>query len=99
LHDVTGFTLTTSENERNRLVQQFRAYAYDVKADGANQVVSGPEVTFTLVPAKPNTPRTLTIDLSMNRATTSEQTYKFGDGGELRIQGRAGRWLFTFPNE
>ena len=99
LHDVTGFTLTTNENERNRMVQQFRAYAYDIKADGANQVVSGPEVTFTLVRAKPNTPRTLTIDLSMNRANTAEQTCKFAEGGELRIQGSAGRWVFTFPNE
>jgi hypothetical protein len=97
LHDVTSFTLTTNENERNRLVQQFRAYGYNIKADGANQVVSGPEVTFTLVPAKPNTPRTLAIDLSMNRATTGEQTYKFGDRGELRIQGNTGTWVFTFP--
>jgi hypothetical protein len=99
LHDVTGFTLTANEDERKRLIQEFRAYGYNIKADGANQVVSGPEVTFTLVPAKPNTPRTLTIDLSMNRATTSEQTFKFDDGGELRVRGSAGRWVFTFPTE
>jgi hypothetical protein len=99
LHDVTGFTLTNNENERNRLVQQFRAYGYNIKADSENQVVSGPEVTFTLVPAKPNTPRALTIDLSMNRATTGELTCKFGDGGELRIHGSVGRSVFTFPNE
>ena len=99
LHDVTSFTLTTNENERKRLIQEFRAYDYNMKADGANQVVSGPEVMFTLVRAKPNTPRTLTIDLSMNRATTGEQTYKFDDGGELRLQGSAGKWVFSFPNE
>ena len=99
LRDITGFTLTVDDAERNRLIQQFRAYAYDVKADGATQVVSGPEVTFTLVLAKPNTPRMLTIDLSMNRATTAEQTSKFDDGGELRIRGNAGTWVFSFPNE
>jgi len=99
LHDVTSFTLTTNENERKRLIQEFRAYDYNMKADGANQVVSGPEVMFTLVRAKPNTPRTLRIDLSMNRATIGEQTYKFDDGSELRLQGSAGKWVFTFPNE
>jgi hypothetical protein len=36
LHDVTGFTLTNNENERNRLVQQFRAYGYNIKTDAAN---------------------------------------------------------------
>ena len=99
LRDITGFTLTVDDAERNRLIRQFRAYAYDVNAGGPTQVVFGPEVTFTLVPAKPNTPRTLTINLSMNRATTADQTYKFDDVGELRIKGNIGAWVFTFPSE
>ncbi len=99
LHDITGFTLTVDEAERNRLIKQFRAYSYDLRADGAKQVVSGPGITFTLVAAKSHEPRTLTIDFSMNRTTTSEQTYKLDDGGEIRIQGSIGNWAFTFPNE
>jgi hypothetical protein len=73
------------------------APATNIKTDSENQVVSGPEVTFTLVPAKPNTPRALTIDLSMNRATTGEQTCKFGDGGELRIHGERRQVGVHFP--
>jgi len=99
LHDITGFTLTVDEAERNRLIKQFRAYSYDLRADGAKQVVSGPGITFTLVAAKSHEPRTLTIDFSMNRTTTSEQTYKLDDCGEIRIQGSVGNWAFTFPNE
>jgi hypothetical protein len=99
LNDITAFTLTVDEAERNRLIKQFRAYSYDLRADGAKQVVSGPGITFTLVAAKSHEPRTLTIDFSTNRATTSEQTYKLDDGGEIRIQGTTGNWAFTFPNE
>jgi hypothetical protein len=99
LNDITGFTLTVDEAERNRLIKQFRAYSYDLRADGGKQVVSGPGITFTLVAAKSHEPRTLTIDFSTNRATTSEQTYKLDDGGEIRIQGSTGKWAFTFPNE
>jgi Family of unknown function (DUF5829) len=99
LHDMTGFTLTVDEAERNRLINQFRAYSYDIRADGAKQVVSGREITFTLVAAKSHEPRTMTIDFSMNRTTTGEQTYKLDDGGEIQIQGSIGKWAFTFPNE
>ncbi len=99
LYDITGFTLTVDESERNRLIKQFRAYSYDIRADGAKQVVSGPGITFTLVAAKSHEPRTLTIDFSMNRTTTSEETYKLDNGGEIRIQGSVGRWAFSFPNE
>jgi hypothetical protein len=99
LHDVTGFTLTVDEAERDRLIKQFRAYSYHIRTDGGKQVVSGPGITFTLVTAKSHEPRTLTIDFSMNRPTTSEQTYKLDDGGEIRIQGSAGEWALTFPNE
>jgi uncharacterized protein DUF5829 len=91
LHDVTAFTLTVDEAERNRLIQQFRAYSYNLRANGANQVISGPGITYTLVPAKPHEPRMLTIGFSMNRPTTSEQTYKLDDG-ETRIQGSTGQW-------
>jgi uncharacterized protein DUF5829 len=99
LRDITGFTLTVDESERNRLIKQFHAYSYDIHADGAKQVVSGPGITFTLVSAKPHEPRTLTIDFSTNRTTTGEETYKLDDGGEIRIQGSVGRWAFSFPNE
>ena len=97
LYDITGFTLTVDESERNRLIKQFRAYSYDIRADGAKQVYSGPGITFTLVAAKSHEPRTLTIDFSMNRTTTSEETYKLDNGGEIRIQGSVGRWAFSFP--
>jgi hypothetical protein len=99
LHDITSFTLTVNEPERNRLIQQFRAYSYDISVDGAKQVVSGPGITLTLVPAKPNVPRTLIIDLSMNRPMRGEQTYKLEGGGEIGIQGSAGKWVFSFPHD
>jgi Family of unknown function (DUF5829) len=99
LHDITGFTLTVGEEERNRLIKQFRAYSYDLRADGAKQVVSGPGITFTLVAVKPHEPRTLTIDFSTSRPTTSQQTYNLDNGGEIRIEGGIGNWAFTFPNE
>lgn len=98
LHDITGFTLTVDEEERKRLIQQFRAYSYDVKAEDANQIVSGPEITFTFVPAKPNAPRTLTIDCSLNHATAGEQTHRLGEGGDIRTQGNSATWVFAFPN-
>jgi hypothetical protein len=98
LHDVTGFTVTTNEAERNRLLHEFRAYSYDIGAGGEKQTVSGPEITFVLVPAKPGAPRTLIIDCSLNNSSTADQTYKFSDGAELRIQGSAAQWVFTFPS-
>jgi hypothetical protein len=99
LHDITAFTLTVNESERSRLIKQFRAYSYNIHADGAKQVVSGPGITFTLVAAKSHEPQTLTIDFSANRTTTAEETYKLDDGREIRIQGSGGRWAFSFPNE
>ena len=99
LHDMTGFTLTVDEAERNRLIKQFRAYSYDIGAGDAKQVVSGPGITFTLVAAKSHEPRALTIDFSMNSPATGEQTYNLDNGGEIQIQGSVGKWAFTFPNE
>ena len=99
LHDITGFMLTTNEAERNRLIQEFRAYSYNIgTADGEKQIVSGPEIKFALVKTKPGAPRTLTIDLSMNNTGTTEQTYNFTDAAQLKIQGSTAQWVFTFPS-
>jgi hypothetical protein len=99
LYDVTGFTLTTNEAERNRLIREFRAYSYDIgTAEGEKQIVSGPGITFALVLTKPGAPRTLTIDFSMNNTRTTEQMYKFTDGAQLKIQGSTAQWVFTFPS-
>lgn len=99
LHDVTGFTLTANETERHRLIQEFRAYSYDIGTAGAEkQIVSGPEIKFALVKTKPGAPRTLTIDLSMNNTGTTEQTYNFTDAAQLKIQGSTAQWVFTFPS-
>jgi hypothetical protein len=99
LHDITGITLTLDEAERNRLIKQFRAYFYHIRTEGPKQVVSGPGITFTLVAAKSHEPRALTIDFSINHTTADEQTYKLDDGGDVRIQGSVGKWMFTFPNK
>jgi hypothetical protein len=96
LDDITGFTLSVNEPERDRLIQQLRVYSYNIRADGARQVVSGPGITLTLLPAAPNASRTLSIDFSLNRATQKKQTYELRDGGHIGIQGSAGRWMFTF---
>jgi hypothetical protein len=98
LHDVTSFTLTANEAERNRLIHEFRAYSYDISADGEKQIVAGPEIAFALVPAKPEASRTLIIDCSMTSASTTEKTYKFSDAAELKIHGSAAQWVFTFPS-
>lgn len=83
LHDITSFTLTVDEPERNRLLQQFRAYSYNMSSDGAKQAVSGPGITFTLIPAKPGAPRTLLIEFSVNRTSKGEEMYKLGESGEI----------------
>ena len=99
MHDVTSFTLTTNENERSRLIHQFRAYSYDIGVAGAEkQIVSGPEITFALVLTKPGLPRTLVIDFSTNNTSTTQQTFKFTDASQLRIQGGTAQWVFTFPS-
>jgi hypothetical protein len=97
LHDVTSFTLTANEAERRQLIQDFRAYSYSIGVDGEKQVVAGPGVTFSLIPARPNAPRMLVIDMSTNRSGNKEQAYNLGDAGELRIQGSTARWSLTFP--
>jgi hypothetical protein len=99
LHDVTGVALTTNEAERNRLVHEFRAYSYDIGAGGEKEIVSGPEIRFALVTAKPGAPRTLIIYCSMNNIRTTERTYKFTDAAQLRIQGSTAQWVFTFPSD
>jgi len=100
LHDVTGFTLTTNEAERHRLIQEFRAYSYDIgAAGGAKQIVSGPGITFAFVLTKPGAPRRLVVDFSMNNTRTTEQTYQFTDAAQLRIQGSTAQWVFTFPSD
>ena len=86
LHDITGFTLTVDEQERRRLIQQFRAYSYHMNTEGANQIVSGPEITFTFVRAKLNAPRTLTIDFSVNHSTSGERTDRLGEGGDIQLK-------------
>jgi hypothetical protein len=97
LQDVTAFTVTVNDAERKQLLQEFRAYAYAIRSDGKKRVAVGPEVSFTLVPEMPKIPRSLIVDLSLSRETTSEQSYKFGDVSELRLQGNTARWVFTYP--
>lgn len=99
LHDITGFALTVDQRERDRLIKEFRALSYEIKADGADQVVFGPGITFRLVPAKSSGRRALIINFSMNRTLASEKTQNFDEGGEIRLAGNTGQWRFNFPNE
>jgi hypothetical protein len=99
LRDVTGFALTVDREERTRLAQEFRAYGYEIRADGEKQIAAGPDVTFTLLPAEANAPRTLRIDLSLNRPSAAEQVYRLDEAGELRIQGGAAIWTLDSPAE
>ncbi|HKD04936.1 MAG TPA: DUF5829 family protein [Bryobacteraceae bacterium] len=99
LHDITGLTLTVNEAERDLLLRDFRAYSYHIEADGEKRVASGPEVVFTLTPSKSGEPRTLVVDLSMNRPITANRVIKFENTSELHIQASVAKWIFTFPSE
>jgi len=59
--------VTVNEAERDLLLRDFRAYSYQIHADGEKRIASGPGIDFTLVPVKPGEPRTLVVDLSINR--------------------------------
>lgn len=97
LQDVTGITASASPAELEGLLKALRACGYAIHKDGEKQIASGPEVAFTVLPEKPNTPRILALDLSLNREKTGEQNYKFGDGSELQFHGSSAKWTFTFP--
>lgn len=97
LQDVTGFTLTVSQAERDELLQQLRAYGYAIRGDRKRQIAIGPQIQFVLLVAQPNAPRTLAIDVSLTRQKGGERTYRFGEASELRFQGdRTAIWTFTF---
>jgi hypothetical protein len=98
LQNITGFTVTVNEAERNRLVQEFRAYSYPVNVSGERVTASSPDITFALLPSKPNASRILTVDMSLARPA-GEQTYRFGRGSELRTQGNSARWTLTFSSD
>jgi hypothetical protein len=98
LRDITAFTLTVNDGDRDRLLQAFRAYSYAIQAEGEKRIASGPGIVIALVPLKPGEPRRLAVDLSVNRAAASEQDYKFEDTSELRVEGSTAKWTFTFPN-
>ena len=99
LKDVTAATVTVNEAELKNILELFRACGYAIRKEGEKQIASGPEVTFTLLPEKPNTPRILALDLSLNREKTGEQTYKFSANSELQFHGNSAKWTFTFPTE
>jgi len=58
--------VTVNEAERDLLLRDFRAYSYQIHAD-EKRIASGPGIDFTLVPVRPGEPRTLVVDLSINR--------------------------------
>ena len=99
LRDVTGFALTVDRAERTRLAQEFRACGYQIRVDGEKQIAAGPDVTFTLIPAKANGPRNLRIELSLNQPGAAERVYRLDEAGELRIRGGAVTWTLDSPAE
>jgi Family of unknown function (DUF5829) len=94
LHDVTRFAFTVNDKEQDELIKEFRAYGYSVRNEGASQIVTGPEIEFVLLPTVGPSARKLAISLSLNRAKTGEQQYRFGDGSELRFFGKGATWYF-----
>jgi hypothetical protein len=97
LQDVTGFTLTVSQAERDQLFEQFRAYGYAIRSDSERQVAIGPQIQFVLLLAQPKAPRTLAIEVSLTHEKGGERTYRFGEASELRFQGdRTATWTFTW---
>ena len=97
LNDVTGVAATVNPVELKSILQLFRASGYMIRKEGEAQIASGPEITFTLIPEKPNTPRILTLDLSLNHEKPAEQTYRFSTASELQFHGSTAKWTFTFP--
>jgi hypothetical protein len=93
LNDITRFTLTVNQAEAERLLQEFRAYGYTIRTNGARQIAAGPEFEFVFVPAESGAPRKLAIDMKLNRVKTGNQSYQFADS-ELRFSGSTATWYF-----
>jgi len=94
LGDITRFTVTVSETEAERLQEQFEAYGYAIRRDGAKRIVNGPEIEFVLLISEPGLKRKLAIDMKLNRAKIGTQNYQFGGGSELSFKGDTATWYF-----
>lgn len=97
LHEVTGITRSVNPEEREFLIRNFRAYGYKIETKGDSQIVTGPEVNFTLVPEKPTEPKLVVLDLALNRDKSGERKYQFADGSDLIFEGKTAKWTFRFP--
>ena len=97
LNEITGLTLSVTPAESDDLIKNFRACGYRIEKQGENQIASGPEVTFSLTPRKPEMPRKLVLNLAMNHEKTGDLRYRFADTSELVFDGRTAKWTFQFP--
>ena len=97
LHDVSGISVTVNKAELEGLLQWFRAFGYAIRTEGDKQIASGPDITFTLLPEKPGTPRTLAVDLSLNRGKTGAEMIPFANDYQIQFHGSSATWTFKFP--
>jgi hypothetical protein len=95
-HDVFAYTVTVNAEEREQLLKWFRAYGYTIREDGEKRIATGPEFTFTMLPEPAKGPRTASIEMTLNREKTGEQTYKLGDS-ELKFNKTRATLTFYFP--
>jgi len=96
LHDIVACTVTVGTTERDTLIQNFQAYGYAIRDEGQHIVANGPEFTLTILPIKPGERRSASIEMTLNRKNTGNESYRMGDS-ELRFQGRRATLSLTFP--
>ncbi len=99
LNEITGLTLSVTPAESEELIKSFRASGYRIEKQGKNQIASGPEITFTLTPRKPEMQRKLVLNLALNRDKTGDLRYRFSDTSELVFSGATAQWTFLFPSD
>ncbi len=97
LHDFVACTVTVQVPEREKLVRNYRAYGYDIQEDESRAIAAGPEFTLTALPEKPGQPRMASIEMTLNRAKSGEQSYRIGDA-ELHFAGSHATLRFSFPS-
>ena len=95
LQDITAFDIDIGSDQIPILVAQFKAMGYTLSTAGKITTVSSPDVAFYLRTVDSESPRSIAVHFSLNRAKEGQQVYSF-QNSELRFQSdRTAIW--TFP--
>jgi hypothetical protein len=91
---ITGVRLTVNRLERERLSQEFKAYAYQIREEGDKTIAAGHDFELIMVPAAANGSRQIAISMKLNRRKDGPQTVRIGKTSEMRFNGDSAVWYF-----